>query len=362
MIPPVPDLVFFLFSVYNRTILAILKERRFPMKNPVQQAVPLLIEWYAASRRKLPWREDPTPYHTWIAEIMLQQTRIEAVLPYYERFLKALPDVPALAAVPEDRLLKLWEGLGYYSRARNLKKAAQILTAQYNGKLPASAEELKKLPGIGDYTAGSIASIAFSLPEPAVDGNVLRVMTRLLACPDDIDTPATRKRLASLLRAEYPAGRDAGLLTEGIMELGETVCLPNAVPRCDHCPIRRLCEAHRCGAELSYPVRSGKKPRRVEQKTVRLLCHDGRYAIRKRPSGGLLAGLWEFPNEDGFHPPENGEFCGEARHIFTHVEWQMRAYRVACSEESPDYLWKSPEEIARDYPLPTAFRKFQRWL
>ena len=214
-------------------------------------AVSLIPEWYSAGRRLLPWRQDPTPYHTWIAEIMLQQTRIEAVIPYYERFLRELPDVSALAAVPEDRLLKLWEGLGYYSRARNLKKAALLLMEHYGGELPASAAELRKLPGIGDYTAGSIASISFGLPEPAVDGNVLRVMTRLLACADDIAAPATKRAVTELLRAHYPSGDDAALLTEGIMELGETVCLPNGSPLCERCPLRGLCLAHQEGKELS---------------------------------------------------------------------------------------------------------------
>ena len=209
------------------------------------EAFARLLAWYSASRRLLPWRQDPTPYHTWIAEIMLQQTRIEAVIPYYERFLRELPDIPALAAVSEDRLLKLWEGLGYYSRARNLKKAALLLMERYDGDLPASAVELRKLPGIGDYTAGSIASISFGLPEPAVDGNVLRVITRALACADDIAMPATRRAVTDLLRAHYPSSDSAALLTEGIMELGETVCLPNGIPLCDRCPLRGLCLSHR---------------------------------------------------------------------------------------------------------------------
>ena len=337
------------------------------------EALSLLLEWYSASHRLLPWRRDPTPYHTWIAEIMLQQTRIEAVIPYYERFLRELPDIRSLAAVPEDRLLKLWEGLGYYSRARNLKKAAQILTDYYGGELPASAAELKKLPGIGDYTAGSIASISFGLPEPAVDGNVLRVMTRLLACPDDIASPATKRGFTELLRSHYPIGEKSSHLTQAIMELGETVCLPNGAPLCRSCPLRGLCMAHTAGTELLYPVKSAKKPRRIEDRTVLLLQCGLRYAIRKRPGHGLLAGLWEFPSLEGRLSPEEAlkaaealdltakhiESFGEAKHIFTHVEWHMLGYRVNCVEESPYLLWKTPEEIARDFSLPTAFRKFQ---
>ncbi len=314
----------------------------------IREAASRICEWYAASRRVLPWREDPTPYHTWIAEIMLQQTRIEAVIPY------SLPDIPSLAAVSEDRLLKLWEGLGYYSRARNLKKAAMLLTENYGGELPASAEELRKLPGIGDYTAGSIASISFGLPEPAVDGNVLRVLSRLLACPDDIAKTAVRRRAAELLREAYPTGREAGVLTEGIMELGETVCLPNAVPRCGSCPLRTVCL-------------------RVEEKTVFLLRCGDRFALRRRPAHGLLAGLWEFPNAEGHLDEQEAlrqiggwglraeslSFCGEARHIFTHVEWQMTGYLAVCTEAGAGFQWCSAEEIDSLYSLPTAFRFYK---
>ena len=339
----------------------------------VKEAAGLISEWYAASRRVLPWRVEPTPYHTWVAEIMLQQTRIEAVIPYYTRFLKELPDVAALASVPEDRLLKLWEGLGYYSRARNLKKAAVMLMEQYGGELPASAAELRRLPGIGEYTAGSIASISFGLPEPAVDGNVLRVMTRLLKRPDDIARPAVRREITGLLRTAYPSGRDAGLLTEGLMELGETICLPNAVPRCEVCPLRKICLAHIAGEERSYPVKSAAGKRRIEEKTVFLLRCGDRWALRKRPGRGLLAGLWEFPNADGRLDEraaaqqvsdwglqaEELSFCGEARHVFTHVEWQMTGYAVRCREAGEGFQWCTAEEIAGNYSLPTAFRFYR---
>ena len=337
-------------------------------------AVTLLLEWYPRNRRSLPWRRDPTPYHTWIAEIMLQQTRIEAVIPYYERFLKELPDIRSLAAVPEDRLLKLWEGLGYYSRARNLRKAAQILVEHYDGSLPASFEELRKLPGIGDYTAGSIASISFGLPEPAVDGNVLRVLTRLCTFSEDISSMSTKRMVADLLRRHYPSGKAASLLTEAIMELGETVCLPNGAPLCSSCPLCGLCRAHKSGTELSYPVKAAKKPRRIEERTVFLLRCGGRYAIRRRPGHGLLADLWEFPNVDGHLAlgdldasladlELSGLRCekaGAAKHIFTHVEWHMIGYQIDCAAESPYLLWKTPEEIDRDYSLPTAFRYYQQ--
>ena len=340
------------------------------------EAVSRILRWYPVVRRILPWRQNPTPYHTWIAEIMLQQTRVEAVIPYYIRFMKELPDIQSLAVIPDDRLLKLWEGLGYYSRARNLKKTAVLLMDQNGGSFPTSAAELRKLPGIGDYTAGAIASIAFGLPEPAVDGNVLRVITRLLACGDDISDPKTKRFVKDLLRLHYPEGYEAGLLTEGIMELGETVCLPNGVPRCDICPLNLLCAAHREGTELSFPVKAVRKPRRKEEKTVLLLRCGNRFAIRRRDSSGLLAGLWEFPTLDGFLTREQvlryaagvklpvclASPCGEAKHVFTHVEWHMSGYLLDCEAEHPDYIWLTPDEITADYSLPTAFRPWQKKL
>ena len=342
----------------------------------IQETGARLIDWCAAVRRPLPWRLSPTPYHVWVSEIMLQQTRIEAVIPYYTRFLDALPDIPSLAAVEEDKLLKLWEGLGYYSRARNLQKAAKRVMADFGGELPREAAKLKTLPGIGDYTSGAIASIAYGEPEPAVDGNVLRVMTRVLACPDDIMQPGTRAGIASLLREHYPRGERAGLLTEGIMELGETVCLPNAAPKCDVCPLNTLCRACLRGETDRYPVRTPPRERRIEQRTVLLLCCGGRYAVRKREGKGLLAGLWEFPNLDGALDEAEAldavralggeavgiEPCGEAKHVFTHVEWHMRGYRIALPEVLRGFLWKTPEEIKADCPIPTALRYYQKKL
>ena len=337
----------------------------------IKEAVPLIIAWYPDNRRILPWRENRSPYHIWISEIVLQQTRIEAVIPYYERFLHELPDINALASVSEDRLLKLWEGLGYYSRARNLKKAAEILMENYSGSLPASFSELRKLPGIGDYTAGAISSIAFGLPEPAVDGNVLRVLMRLFACEEDITAPSFKRDVTSMLRSEYPRGYSASLLTEGLMELGETVCLPNTQPRCEQCPLCNICKAHQLGEELQYPFIPPKRPRRIEEKTVLLLYCRGRYAIRKRTEKGLLSGLWEFPSLDGIISPEELKSllqpedilpCGSSRHVFTHVEWIMTGYLLTMKEEIAAYIWETPEAIAAKYPLPTAFRYYQRQL
>ena len=339
----------------------------------IQAAAPRLVEWYRGNRRALPWREEPTPYHVWISEIMLQQTRIEAAFGYYRRFLEALPDVRALAEVDEDRLLKLWEGLGYYSRARNLKKAAVQLVEQYGGELPRSAEELKTLPGIGDYTAGAIASNAYGAPEPAVDGNVLRVVMRLLACDEDVMEQKTRRHVADLLRAAYPAGEGAALLTEGIMELGETVCIPNGEAACLLCPLQGLCRAFAAGAAQDYPVRSQPKERRKEYRTVLLMRCGDCFAVRRRPATGLLAGMWEFPNWEGVFDagkleallggkPLSVQSCGRAKHVFSHVEWHMQGYLVECESEREGFAWLDRRTLEEQYSIPTAFRYFKKLL
>lgn len=337
----------------------------------MNELVPLLIRWYENTRKPLPWRESPTPYHVWISEIMLQQTRIEAVIPYYRRFLDELPDVQALADVPEDRLMKLWEGLGYYSRARNLKKAAQVIMDEYGGELPKTAEELHRLPGIGDYTAGAIASIAFGQPEPAVDGNVLRVISRITASPEDISLDKTKKAVRERLRAVYPTGRNAGLFTEALMELGETICLPNTEPRCLGCPVCDHCQAFASRTTDQYPVKSGKKSRRIEERTVLLLKCGNQYALRKRPDSGILAGMWEFPNTDGHcSGKEAVEMCrvsgtvteirpvGTAKHIFSHIEWHMIGYEVLVDTKDGTLTWAAADEIRSDYAVPTSFRYF----
>ena len=335
-------------------------------------SLPRLADWYELNRRDLPWRRSPTPYHVWISEIMLQQTRIEAVIPYYERFLAQLPDVAALAAVDDDRLMKLWEGLGYYSRARNLKKAAVQLMEQYGGALPASAAALRALPGIGDYTAGAIASLAFHLPEPAVDGNVLRFLARLTASSADVMLPAVRKAASETLRAAYPSGERAALTTEGLMELGETVCLPNTEPLCERCPVASLCLARQEGEPSRYPVRSAPKARRIEERTVLLLCSDHQYAIRRREEKGLLAGLWELPSLDGVRSADDlAELfpealsitaCGSAKHIFSHVEWHMTGYLVLLPRPLPGYVWETADAIRESYSIPTAFKYYRNQL
>ncbi len=338
----------------------------------LEQIVAPLLAWYEKNKRHLPWRDDPSPYHVWISEIMLQQTRIEAVIPYYERFLKEIPDIASLAAVDDDKLMKLWEGLGYYSRARNLKKAAVQTVEQHNGELPRSAEELRKLSGIGDYTAGAIASISFGKPEPAVGGNVLRVIMRVLGKTDDIALQSTKKETASALREIYPQGEDAKNLTQAIMELGESVCIPNGEPKCAACPLNGLCKARLENLTDSIPVKSPKKPRKQEQKTVFLLSCRGKYAVCKRPSTGLLAGLWEFPNTKGTLseeealsylqdiglPPISVTPSIDAVHIFTHIEWHMTGYAAECLTPCEYFDWKSAEEILAECAIPSAFRAY----
>ncbi|MBQ0134769.1 MAG: A/G-specific adenine glycosylase [Clostridiales bacterium] len=308
-----------------------------------------LLEWYGKNKRALPWRESRDAYRVWVSEIMLQQTRIQAVMGYYERFMTAFPTVEALAAAPEEALLKLWEGLGYYSRARNLHKCAKEVVSRYGGRFPADVKALRALPGIGDYTAGAIASIAFDLPAAAVDGNVLRVHARLTADSTPVSDTSHRKAVARELAELYPAGH-CGDFTSALMELGETVCLPGA-PRCAACPLQTLCEANARGETELYPVMGEKKPRRIEARNVLLLLRGNRIALRKRPEKGLLAGLWEFPDGE---VPENAEFCGEAVHIFTHVEWHMKGYILRDAPEG-DYRWFTREE-RQALTLPTAFR------
>lgn len=335
-----------------------------------------LLSWFSQNARTMPWREDPTSYRVWLSEIMLQQTRIEAAMPYYLRFVKELPDVAALASVEDGVLMKLWQGLGYYSRARNLKKTAQILMQDFGGNLPADVEALRKLPGIGEYTAGAIASISFGLPEPAVDGNVLRVYMRLVACTEDVMAQKTRRAVAEALRRSYPSGEAAGRLTQAWMELGETVCVPNGTPKCEICPLQGLCGAFRCGHPERYPVRTPAKARRAEERTVFLLCCDGKIALRRRPENGLLAGLWEFPNESGYRDEEavrcwalsqgitvlDVVAAEKSRHIFSHIEWNMEGWLIRCATCSENFTWATPAQIRGEYAVPSAFRTWKNRL
>ena len=330
-----------------------------------------LLPWYRESRRQLPWRETTEPYKIWLSEIMLQQTRVEAVKGYYARFLEALPTVEALAGCDDEMLHKLWEGLGYYSRVRNLKKAARVILERHNGSFPNTYEEVLALPGIGEYTAGAVCSIAFGLPTPAVDGNVLRLCARLADDPSPIDLPATKKALQSALAQIYP--REAGDFTQALIELGATLCGPNRAPDCQRCPCAGFCLGYRNGTAASLPVKSPKKSRRQEDRTVFILSCDGRFALEKRPARGLLAGLWQFPNVPGHlntaQALETAERWGlrprnilresEKKHIFTHIQWNMKGIYLEVAECAGGFRWFTAEEIQNEAALPTAFRQFR---
>ena len=330
----------------------------------------LLLPWYRENKRDLPWRRDREPYHIWISEIMLQQTRVEAVKGYYARFLDALPTIEVLANCDDDLLHKLWEGLGYYSRVRNLKKAAMVILEQHGGRFPKNHADILKLPGIGAYTAGAVCSIAYDLPTPAVDGNVLRVVSRLLNDPAPIDLPETKKSVTQALAEIYPA--EAGDFTQALMELGATICGPNRAPDCLHCPCREICRAFREGTADKLPVKSPKKEKRQENRTVFILHCDGRYALEKRPSKGLLAGLWQFPTVSGhldiLQALEALQALGvtpkeilrevERKHIFTHIQWNMKGLYLEAADTTGNFRWFTPEEINTQAALPTAFRQF----
>ncbi len=359
---------------------------------------PMLV-WYNENARDLPWRRTKDPYLIWVSEIMLQQTRVEAVLGYYERFTSALPTVTDLAVCPEDRLLKLWEGLGYYSRARNMQKAARIVCESYAGQMPASAAALMKLPGIGEYTAGAISSIAFGQAEPAVDGNVLRVIARLEAISDNILNESVKKKIREELRGLYDANDGTfGLLNQAFMDLGAGVCLAGSAPKCDICPISSYCRCFELGLQSELPVRVKKQKRRIEKRTVLLIRRDETYAIRKRPDSGLLSGLYEFPNETGELSSDDALAKAEslglmplrikklsaAKHIFSHVEWHMTGFEilVAPSEFPEDdgvqdagdlshtkenvkenpLIFATPEMIESKYPVPSAFEKYAKMI
>ena len=335
----------------------------------LEKIVTPLLHWFGENARLLPWRDEPTAYRVWVSEIMLQQTRVETVKPYFERFLTALPDVKALAEVPQDILLKLWEGLGYYNRVRNMQKCAQEVMARYDGRFPADYQALLSLPGIGPYTAGAVASIAFGLPVPAVDGNVLRVITRLTANGADITKEAVKKEITSQVAAILPHPM-TGAFNQSLMELGAIICLPNGTPLCSQCPLEMLCEARRQGNMLHYPVKGAKKPRRQEERMVFLLFCGDQVALCKRPDKGLLAGLWEFSQQEGTDVAEALTSLGyegttvyrlpQAKHIFTHIEWHMTGYGGIVPHKLPSFTWVSAQQLQKEYPLPSAFRVYRQ--
>lgn len=380
-----------------------------------------LMEWYRVERRILPWREDPTPYHVWISEIMLQQTRVDTVKDYYARFLARCPDIRALAEADEDTYMKLWEGLGYYSRVRNLHKAAEEIMEAYDGIMPKSYDELLKITGIGPYTAAAIASIAFGERVPAVDGNLLRVFARLTAYKENIKTEKARKAAAAYYINWMPAAAPAqslpssvqvkgdrvlnrsmvftsahvqedtgaaqfrplstpGNFNQALMDLGATICLPNSTPLCAECPLQCFCTAHARGEETAYPVVPEKKARRMEARTVFLLHDAGKIVIGKRPPKGLLASLYEFPNTEGHltekealqyvsslgFMPLHIRRLAPAKHIFSHIEWHMIGYEVRVDEltpfESDHLLLVSMQALADTYSIPSAFSAYRKLL
>lgn len=330
----------------------------------------LLLPWYREHRRMLPWREDGQPYHVWVSEIMLQQTRVEAVKGYYARFLAELPTIQDLAQCDDEKLHKLWEGLGYYSRVRNLKKTAGEIMTRYGGVFPRDYKAVLGLPGIGEYTAGAVCSISFNQPTPAVDGNVLRVCARLTDDHDSIDLPETKKKVRAALEAIYPDC--AGTFTQALMELGATLCGPNWKPQCSQCPCRSICRSCQTGTAEQLPVRSPKREKRQEDRTVFILSCNGRYGLHKRENKGLLAGLWEFPNVSGKLPlpeamkaveemgitPRGITRQVERKHIFTHIQWNLRGYYLEAADCTGGLAWFTGEEIEEKAALPTAFRQF----
>lgn len=343
-------------------------------KNPTQAVYSrlpgTLLPWYAREKRDLPWRRDREPYHILVSEIMLQQTRVEAVRGYYDRFLTALPTIGSLAACPEEQLLKLWEGLGYYSRARNLQKSARVIVDTYAGRFPDTYEGLLSLPGVGPYTAAAVASICFEQPCAAVDGNVLRVIARLTGDDRPIDLSQVKREIADRLEQIYPQGH-CGDFTQAMMELGATLCTPRS-PECARCPAEAFCTARRQNRTAELPVRSPKKAKRVEERTVFLLQCGEDFALCRREEKGLLSGLWQFPNTAGHLSPSQAldwvqtagaqptDLCRSVRrtHIFTHIRWEMIGYHILCAQPAEGFTWGSLQTIREKYALPTAFRLF----
>lgn len=335
-----------------------------------------LLGWYHQNKRTLPWRVDKEPYHIWVSEIMLQQTRIEVVIGYYYRFMRELPTIKDLADCPQDRLLKLWEGLGYYNRVRNLQKAARVIVEQYNNQFPNTYLQILTLPGIGEYTASAISSICFSLKEATVDGNVLRVYMRINNCYDNIGDTKVRKKVRENLIKIMP--EDSGAFNEALMELGETICIPNGIPKCRECPIRNYCKGHQNQTYLELPVRQRKKEKKLENYTVFLFILNDEVAIEKRKNIGLLHNMWQFPNtENSFDLSQAQLYLQNLNlsffklekgisytHIFTHKKWNICSYIVWLKEKNffNDAIFVSLEDLEKVYALPTAFQPLRKYL
>ena len=341
-----------------------------------------LLAWYDKGHRTLPWREDPAGYKVWISEIMLQQTRVEAVKPYFKRFMEELPTIESLANCEEEKLLKLWEGLGYYNRARNLQKAARQVMEEYGGELPQEKVQLEKLAGIGSYTSGAISSIAYGKKAVAVDGNVLRIVSRLTMNEEDVLKEATKKKIEAHLMDVLPEERP-GDFNQALMELGAMVCIPNGKPKCEECPWEEFCQAHQQGREEEFPKKQAKKQRNIEKKTILIVQDEDKTALQKRPSKGLLAGLYEFPSMEGHqtkkavleYMKEQGleviriQKMESSKHIFSHKEWHMIAYAIRVDELAKkeacgrkQWIFAKSEEASEKYPLPSAFSTYTKYL
>ncbi len=335
-----------------------------------------LVTWYQQNKRSLPWRDTGNAYDVWLSEIMLQQTRIEAVKPKFYLFKETFPTIEDLAKANDDVLLRVWEGLGYYSRARNLKKCAKILVEQYNGKLPQEYNQLIQLPGIGPYTAGAISSIAYHKPHSAVDGNVLRIFTRIFEITEDIRDTKTKNNIEKIIDSflqENPFFSSD--FNQGCMELGEVICVPNGKPKCDSCPIQQYCLAHLHDKTDSIPYRSALNKRKIINRTLFMIRDGERFLIHKRPQSGLLAGMYEFIGVDSFltrkeiitllesqniHPLKIKKLP-DAKHIFTHLEWHMHAYEITVEQieslEKENYLLLNKTELSTR-AIPSAFKKY----
>lgn len=345
----------------------------------LNEIVKPLVVWYRECKRDLPWRDKNNAYYTWVSEIMLQQTRVEAVKPYFQRFITELPDIGALAGCPEEKLMKLWEGLGYYNRVRNMQEAAITVMEKYHGKLPESFSELLSLKGIGSYTAGAIASIAYGIPVPAVDGNVLRVITRITESRNDIMKQSVRKKMEAELQGIMPADCP-GDFNQALMELGAVICVPNGPAKCESCPVAAFCLAYKNGVVEELPVKASKKSRVIQERTVMVIQDGERTAISKRPSKGLLAGLYELPNVPGHLSSDEAlrfvekmdleplyiEALEPAKHIFSHIEWRMIGYCIRVSSlenpKSKELIFVDKKESEKQYAIPSAFGAYVKYM
>lgn len=345
-----------------------------------------LLRWYEKERRDLPWRRTRDPYHIWVSEIMLQQTRVDTVIPYFNRFVDRFPSVRQLAEAPEEEVLKHWEGLGYYSRARNLQSAVREVVDRYGGQVPRQKEEVSGLKGVGPYTAGAILSIAYNQPEPAVDGNVMRVLSRYFCLEDDIARPATRIRIEALAKELIPQGRAADF-NQALMELGAMICTPKS-PACPSCPVREMCSARLEGRQHELPVKSKAKPPKAVLRLAALVegagIRSGKVLVRQRPETGLLARMWELPHLEApsqsvWDSLETGstwleqalaqedvnirvlDHLGDAQHTFTHLHWNIRVMSGTLQAEEIEtlpahYRWVGPDDF-ENYVWPNVFRK-----